>query len=561
MATSLRNRAGLSGLALLLLASLVAVNLLSVLSILSIRERAREGTLRELRLAAEGAARAVEEGLGELRRQTVALTRSPVLLRAVGAAPPAGSGSPALGTAAVLREFVEERPAVRAVALRDRQGAPLALLARREEGVALLPLTSDPPAPIAAPGLAVVQLPVGGRPEARGLLEVWLDAEVVAEDAAPGLGGRLLTAAAGPPEGPAVQAAVRDPQWVPPIAWTLVLDEASSDALTSLSDISRRSQWTVALNVGVMSLTLVVGLLALRAARRTAALEAEARHRERTRELERQVQHADRLASVGRLAAGVAHEINNPLEGISNYLSLLEEDLGDGRVDDARTLVGRVREGLERVASVTRRMLTFSAPRRTPGGALELGPLDLRGPLAEAVGFVRGHRAFRGVAIAADPPGAPVPVRGDPVALGQLFLNLLLNACQAMDGRGSVRVTTEAVGGRARVVFEDAGPGFSDEALRHLFEPFFSTRSSTGLGLAVCRGIAAEHGGELSVANRERGGARVTVELPLAERAEGAVGDDGTAGVERGRVAGPARAAAAEPAPAKTRGMRAAGAA
>jgi len=540
MATSLRDRPGLSGLALLLLASLVAVNLLSVLSILSIRERAREGTLRELRLAAEGAARGVEARLGELRRQTAALARSPVLLRAVGAADGAAAG----GTAAVLRAFVEARPAVRAVALRDRQGAPLALLARRDEGVALLPLTSDPPAPIAAPGLAVVQLPVGARPEARGLLEVWLDAGVVAEHAAPGLGGRLLTGEPATTDGAVVRAAVRDPQWVPPIAWTLVLDEASSDALTSLSDISRRSQWTVALNVGVMSLTLVVGLLALRAAGRNAALEAEARHRERTRELERQVQHADRLASVGQLAAGVAHEINNPLEGISNYLSLLEEDLREGRVDDARSLVGRVREGLTRVASVTRRMLTFSTPRRTPGGALELGTVDLRGPLAEAVGFVRGSRDFRGVTIAAEPPDGPVPVRGDAVALGQLFLNLLLNASQAMDGRGAVRVAAEVDGDRVRVAFEDAGPGFSDEALGHLFEPFFSTRSSTGLGLAVCRGIAAEHGGGLSVANREGGGARVVVELPLDEL-----------------PAAPERAAAGEPAAAEARGTRAAGAA
>lgn len=510
MGTTTRDRPGLSGLALLLLASLLAVNLLSVLSILSIRERSREGTLRELRLAAEGAARSVESSLAVLRRQADALARSPALLAAVGGGAPTVSAPVGGGTVAVLREFVEARPAVRAVAFRDRDGAPLALLARRDEGVALLPLASDPPAPIASPSLAVVQLPVGARPEARGLLEVWLDAGVIAESAAPELGGRLLTLASAAPPG-AVGAAVRDPLWLPPIAWTFIIDEARSGALTSLSDLSRRYQWTVALNVGVMSLTLVVGLLALRETRRAASLEAEARHRERLRELERQVQHADRLASVGRLAAGVAHEINNPLEGISNYLSLLEEDLGDGRVDEALSLVARVREGFERVASVTGRMLTFSSPRRSPGGTL-----DLRGPLSEAVGFVRGNRAFRGVAISADPPTGAVPVHGDPVALGQLFLNVLLNACQSMEGQGAVRVATEVDGGRVRTTFEDSGPGFSDEALRHLYEPFFSTRNSTGLGLAVCRGIAAEHGGELRVANREGGGAQVTVELPLA---------------------------------------------
>jgi two-component system C4-dicarboxylate transport sensor histidine kinase DctB len=144
--------------------------------------------------------------------------------------------------------------------------------------------------------------------------------------------------------------------------------------------------------------------------------------------------------------------------------------------------------------------------------------LELRRAVEDAVGFVRESGAYPGVRIAVDGTAEPLPVRANPTNLGQLFLNLLLNACQAHGGReGRVDVTLYRQDGRARVQIADRGPGIPGEALPHLFEPFFSTRGSTGLGLAVCHGVVADHGGEIRAANRPGGGALFTVELPLAE--------------------------------------------
>jgi signal transduction histidine kinase len=229
--------------------------------------------------------------------------------------------------------------------------------------------------------------------------------------------------------------------------------------------------------------------------------------------------HSERLASVGRLAAGIAHEINNPLEGMANYLDLLREDLERGDVAAARQLAARVGEGLGRAAGITRRVLDYSDPGHAPKGAL-----DLRQAVDDAVGFVRGSRAFSGVEVSLDCGDEALPVRAEPTALGQLFLNLLLNACEAQPDGGTVEVTarrTAAAGGAAgslaRVEVADRGSGIPPEAMDHLFEPFYSTRGSTGLGLSVCHGVVSDHGGTLRAANRRGGGARFVVELPLAE--------------------------------------------
>ena len=106
-------------------------------------------------------------------------------------------------------------------------------------------------------------------------------------------------------------------------------------------------------------------------------------------------------------------------------------------------------------------------------------------------------------------------VEGNAVTLGQLFLNLLLNAAQIQGGRGEIEIACRSEGGRAVVRVADRGPGISAEARGHLFEPFFSTRGSIGLGLAVCAGIVRDHGGIIRAANRDGGGAELTVELPL----------------------------------------------
>jgi signal transduction histidine kinase len=272
-----------------------------------------------------------------------------------------------------------------------------------------------------------------------------------------------------------------------------------------------------------MVLALLLGRLAFRQVRRAARFEAEAEQQARVRLLERQLAHSERLASVGRLAAGFAHEINNPLAGMLNHLALLQDDLAQGDQDAAGRQAKRVREGLDRVAGIVRRVLTFAGPRPAAGeGGLET--LDLRQVVDDTIAFVSTDPDHREVEIERRFPAQPVEVRGDPVALGQLVLNLLLNACQS-ERCGHIEVWLRSVEGSAVMTVSDDGDGFEEDALEHIFEPFFSTRGTSGLGLAVCHGLVREHGGEIRAQNRisaeesdpkSRAGAVVEVRLPLA---------------------------------------------
>ncbi len=303
--------------------------------------------------------------------------------------------------------------------------------------------------------------------------------------------------------------------------------EEGSRLVQSVESLAARYRRTVALNLAVILLSLGLGLAAFRQARRSARLEAAAEQQARVRELERQLFHSERLASVGRLAAGLAHEINNPLEGMTNYLTMLRDDLAAGRAEDARELVPPLSEGLARVAGILRQVLAFADPGRTPKRRLDLARVV--GRTAE---FVRANPAYRGVRIGVDLPAEPLPVVGNEVTLGQLVLNLLVNACQCQPEAGEVAVAARRAGGRAEVAVADRGRGLPPEVRERLFEPFVSTRGSTGLGLAVCHGIAEDHRGRLAAEDRPGGGTVFRFELPLAA-ADGASGaEPAAAGTE-----------------------------
>jgi signal transduction histidine kinase len=251
-------------------------------------------------------------------------------------------------------------------------------------------------------------------------------------------------------------------------------------------------------------------MLAFQQIRRSASLEAENQQQARVRELERQVMHNERLASVGRLAAGIAHEINNPLEGMSNYLGLLEVDLGANRTEGTVEMVSRVREGLDRVAGIIRQVLTFSDPGVVPHASVNVNEI-----LDETVRFVKANPSFRKIAVVFRSPESEIRVLGNRITLGQLFLNLLMNACQVQPDGGQIEVAAFQDGEKAVILVADCGPGIPLEVLPRIFEPFYSTRGSTGLGLSVCHGIVTEHRGRIQATNRPEGGAIFSVELPL----------------------------------------------
>jgi signal transduction histidine kinase len=244
---------------------------------------------------------------------------------------------------------------------------------------------------------------------------------------------------------------------------------------------------------------------ALRAFRAREA-EAALRQLEQRREMERRLATAERLSSLGLLTAGVAHEINNPLEGIGNYLALL--DRPDVPPEKHARYVNAVRHGFERIRGVVESLLGFARPGRAAGSA------DLRRVVEHAVELARFSKPCRDVTFDVSAGEQPAIVHGDEGALGQVLLNLFLNAGHAMKGRGRIAVTLSAAPDAVLVRVEDDGPGIPPESIGRIFDPFFTTGDGSGLGLSVSYGIAQAHGGSLAAENVSGGGARFTLRLP-----------------------------------------------
>jgi len=297
--------------------------------------------------------------------------------------------------------------------------------------------------------------------------------------------------------------------WSSSSPWRLTCAESRAATVTLLEPLSQRYRLTVGLNLGVMGLTLLLGWLTVHQLRRRERLEGQAREETRVRELERQLFHSERLATVGRVVAGIAHEINNPLEGMLNYLTLAQDDLARGDAAAAERRMGGVREGIERVAGIVRQVLGQADPATAP-----VSPVELGGLIRQAVAFIESRRAFRGIAFTVAVPGEPLLASGRSVMLGQVLTNLALNACEAQPEGGEVRVSAERDGDRIQVEIADRGPGIVPEDMARIFEPFYSTKGSTGLGLSVCHTIVSQHGGELKAQDREGGGTVFRLSLP-----------------------------------------------
>jgi two-component system NtrC family sensor kinase len=218
---------------------------------------------------------------------------------------------------------------------------------------------------------------------------------------------------------------------------------------------------------------------------------------------------AERLATVGKLAAGVAHEVGNPLAGILGYLSLARMR---ATTPELKEYLERIDHEVHRIDGIVRGLLDLGRPRPAT-----LAPVDV-GQVAETcVRLVRAgpELARVGVDFTLEPG---LLARADTGPLSQIVINLLLNAAQAMGGEGSVRAATWRVGGEVRLAVEDSGPGIPPEVMPRLFEPFFTTKEGkgTGLGLAVSLHLAQSMGGRLTAENLPGGGARFTVHLPVA---------------------------------------------
>jgi C4-dicarboxylate-specific signal transduction histidine kinase len=223
----------------------------------------------------------------------------------------------------------------------------------------------------------------------------------------------------------------------------------------------------------------------------------------------------ERLATVGRLAAGVAHEVGNPLGAIGGYAELARARLA-GRGGDAELLdwMERIAAETLRIDRIVRELLDFAR-----ASSPTLAPVEVGAALEAALRLAQVQPRFRDVEVTLDHPPALPRVLGDEGRLGQVFLNLLLNAGDAMGGSGPLRIAARDAGEEVEVEVADRGPGIGEADLPRIFDPFFTTKppgEGTGLGLSVCHSIVESFGGRVSAANREGGGAVFTVRLRVA---------------------------------------------
>ena len=232
--------------------------------------------------------------------------------------------------------------------------------------------------------------------------------------------------------------------------------------------------------------------------------------------LEEQLRRADRLALVGQLAAGVAHELNEPLVAILGYAELMQQSFG---LPDrtARDLAGIVKASLH-AREVVRKLLLFA--RQAPS---DKAPVDLNQVVRDAL-LLLETRLRKGAvkAIFKSTPGLP-PLPADASQLQQVVLNLCVNALQAMPEGGTLEIRTGARDGALTLAVSDTGSGMGEEVLRQLFNPFFTTKGvgrGTGLGLSVVHGIVTGHGGTLHVESAPGKGTRFEILLPLDAAAE-----------------------------------------
>jgi len=246
------------------------------------------------------------------------------------------------------------------------------------------------------------------------------------------------------------------------------------------------------------------------------------------RVLEERLMQADKLATFGQIAAGVVHELNNPLTSIvaySDYLIRKALAQGDGAARGAPRDDGDV-ERLKRISESANRMLRFtrdlvSYARPSNGVA---GPVVLHGVIDQAVAFCEHVLAAAGVSVEKHYGADVLTVRGVSEQLVQVFVNLLTNASQAAPSKGGqVLVTTlvDATSRRVRVVVEDNGSGIAREHLSQVFVPFFTTkgdRHGTGLGLSIVKSILEAHDGEIHAESDAGSGARFVLELPVWSR-------------------------------------------
>jgi len=230
-----------------------------------------------------------------------------------------------------------------------------------------------------------------------------------------------------------------------------------------------------------------------------------------------QLHQAEKMTSLGKLAAGVAHQLNNPLGGIALFAQLLleEHELEEGAKKDIRRII----EDAERCQTTVKELLAFARQTKQ-----EIRPCDINETLRRTLFFLEKQPLFRNVKIQEDLcPDLPL-VCSDGQQLNHVFMNIIINAAEAMEGQGTITLRTSVVPGAesVRIQISDTGPGIPEEIQPVIFEPYFTTKEAdkgTGLGLSIVYGIIENHHGTISVDSRPNEGATFVITLPRVQPA------------------------------------------
>lgn len=229
---------------------------------------------------------------------------------------------------------------------------------------------------------------------------------------------------------------------------------------------------------------------------------------------------SSKMAALGKLAAGIAHEINNPLMLIREHAGWIRDLLEDEKCDnmvhynEMQNAAVKVEQNVDRAKNITHRLLGFARRIDPSSESLPLNPI-----VDQAIAFLQNEATFRGIRIERDYAEGDTRLSTDVGQLQQVILNILDNAIDAAGENGSVLVSTRRTeDGFATITLRDSGPGIPEENLKHIFDPFYTTKKvgeGTGLGLSICFSIMESLGGSITARNHPDGGAEFTVALPV----------------------------------------------
>ena len=235
------------------------------------------------------------------------------------------------------------------------------------------------------------------------------------------------------------------------------------------------------------------------------------------KEMEQMLRIQDKMSSLGRVAAGIAHEIRNPLSGINIYINTLEKLLRKpGEEEKVDGILQQLKSASTKIENVIRRVYDFARPTEP-----QFDTADINHPVKEAIDLAAAILRKKGVHVETDLADDLPLCRFDTQLIEQVLLNLITNAAETLnreEKRGRIGIQTRRWDDRIRICVEDSGNGIPEELREKVFDPFYTTKhGSSGIGLSISQRIVEDHGGTLSVGTGKWGGAMFTIELPVAE--------------------------------------------